>query len=319
MIGASAIVLGALLFCTNENAVAHPSSAPEGHTPTALATVVNPDVPKSVTFAGQKIDLDRTDMYERLDRELTAMSYTHGNTLLVIKRANRFFPEIIPLLKKNGVPEDIVYLACIESTLNPRAVSGAGAAGIWQFMPATAKQYGLEVNQWVDERFNLEKATEAACRYLKNSYAKYGNWESVAASYNAGPARVSKELSAQNQDSAYDLFLNDETSRYIYRMLSMKLILENPAAYGYHLTSDQLYHPVRTHDVTVNTPVESWPDWAAAHGISYMQLREFNPWIRDKSLPNKTGKTYVVKVPEKKDLYRSTRHHKVYNHKWVTD
>ena len=279
--------------------------------------VQSPSVPASVTFAGNKIDLDRVDMYERLDRELTAMSYTHGNTLLLLKRANKYFPEIIPILKKQGVPEDIIYLACIESTLNPRAYSAAKAAGLWQFIPSTAKHYGLEVNEFVDERYNTEKATVAACRYLKDAYKKYGNWESVAASYNGGMARITKELAAQGATTAYDLYLVDETSRYMFRLLAMKLIMENPREYGFTLQSDQLYQPVRTENVEVNTPVEDWPRWAKEHGISFMSLREYNPWIRAKSLPNKTGKTYTVKIPNKEDLKRSTQKKIIYNKNWV--
>ena len=279
--------------------------------------VQSPSVPASVTFAGNKIDLDRVDMYERLDRELTAMSYTHGNTLLLLKRANKYFPEIIPILKKQGVPEDIIYLACIESTLNPRAYSAAKAAGLWQFIPSTAKHYGLEVNEFVDERYNTEKATVAACRYLKDAYKKYGNWESVAASYNGGMARITKELAAQGAPPAYDLYLVDETSRYMFRLLAMKLIMENPREYGFTLQSDQLYQPVRTENVEVNTPVEDWPRWAKEHGISFMTLREYNPWIRAKSLPNKTGKTYTVKIPNKEDLKRSTQKKIIYNKNWV--
>lgn len=257
-------------------------------------------------------------MYERLDRELTAISYTHGNTLLLFKRANRYFPEIIPILKHNGVPEDLVYLACIESSLNPRAYSSAKAAGIWQFMPATAKQYGLEVNDYVDERYNLEKATEAACRYLKHYKTKYGNWESAAAAYNGGPARISKELGSQFADTALDLYLTEETSRYMFRIFATKLIMENPREYGIILSPDQLYTTMEYSIEEVSTPVESWPAWAKRHGISYYQLKEANPWIRDKSLPNKTGKTYKVRIPKKESLNRSTADKTIYNNKWVT-
>lgn len=290
-----------------------------GESSVLFSTVVNPTIPSKVTFAGQTVDLDRVDLFERLDRELTSMAYTHGNTLLTIKRANRYFPKLIPILKKNGVPEDLIYLACIESTLNTRAYSPAKAAGLWQFIPSTGKEYGLEVNEYVDERYHPEKATAAACRYLKNALAKYGNWESVAASYNAGMARISKELDAQNTKSAYDLYLNDETSRYIFRLIAMKLIMENPKAFGYRIISNQLYAPVRTKSVEVNGPVEDWAAWAASHGISYLTLREFNPWIRTKSLPNKTGKTYSVEIPVADDMLRSTRKMHVYNHHWVVD
>lgn len=293
------------------------TSVPHRAGNTVFSIVENPDVPLSMNFAGQKIDLDRIDMFERLDRELTSMTYTHGNTLLMLKRANRYFPQLAPILKKNGVPLDMLYLACIESTLNPRAYSSAKAAGLWQFMPETAKQYGLEVNEWVDERYNTEKATEAACRYLKKAYQKYGNWESVAASYNGGMGRISSELSKQLASSAFDLYLVDETSRYMFRILAAKLIMENPAAYGFRLDRHQLYQPIEFDEVQVSGPVEDWPTWAKDRGVSFYQLREMNPWIRSKSLPNKSGKTYSVKIPKKDSLYRSKQKKTVYNKSWV--
>ena len=172
-----------------------------------FSQVVNPIVPESITFGGQKINLDRIDMFERLDRELTSLSYTHGSTLLTLKRANRFFPILAPILEKNGLPLDFLYLACTESMLDVRAYSPAKAAGLWQFIPATGKAYGLEVNEYVDERLNIEKATEAACKYLKDSYEKYGNWESVACAYNAGNGRITSELAKQQVSSAFDLYL----------------------------------------------------------------------------------------------------------------
>lgn len=283
------------------------------------APVRNPRTPATVTFADATYNLDRIDLYERLDRELTAISYTHGATLLLLKRANRYFPEIIPILRRNGVPTDLVYLACIESSLNPRAYSAAKAAGFWQFIPSTAKQYGLEVNDYVDERYNIEKATEAACRYLKNAKAKYGNWESAAAAYNAGPARITKELEAQLASSALDLYLVEETSRYVFRLLATKMIMENPRAYGFQLTADQLYTPMKYTTVEVNEPVDDWATWAKAKGITYYQLREANPWIRAKNLPNTTGKTYTVKIPTKESLYRSTADKTVYNPNWISN
>lgn len=280
-------------------------------------TVENPEIPASVDFAGQKIDFDRVDMYERLDRELTSMAYTHGNTLLLIKRANKYFPLLAPILKKNGVPNDLLYLACVESTLNQRAYSPAKAAGLWQFIPSTARQYGLEVNEWVDERYNIEKETEAACKYLKKAYGMYGNWESAAASYNGGTNRITTELESQLATSAFDLYLVDETSRYMFRILATKLIMENPTKYGFHLKAHQLYQPMDFTTVEVNTPVADWPSWAEDHGITYSQLREANPWIRAKSLPNKTSKTYMVKIPKKDSLFRSKAGIHVYNTNWV--
>lgn len=282
-----------------------------------MSPVRSPQMPSKAVFADTEYDLDRIDIYERLDRELTAIAYTHGNTLLLLKRANRYFPEIIPILKKNGVPEDVIYLACIESSLNPRAYSPAKAAGIWQFIPSTAKQYGLEVNEYVDERYNIVKATEAACRFLKSLKAKYGDWESVAAAYNAGPARITKELDAQIASTAMDLYLVEETSRYMFRILATKIIMENPRAFGFSLTADQLYTPIEYDIVEVSSPVNDWPTWAMKHGISYAQLKDANMWIRDKTLPNKTGKTYQVRVPKKESLHRSTAPKQVYNPAWV--
>ncbi len=281
--------------------------------------VVNPEIPAKVTFAGNTVSLDRDDMYERLDRELTAMAYTHGNTLLTIKRANRYFPVMAPILKRNGVPLDMLYLACIESTLNPRALSPAGAAGFWQLMPATAKEFGLEVNNFVDERYNLKKATEAACRYLKRAYSRYGNWESVAASYNGGMARISRELQAQGQNTAYNLYLTDETSRYMFRLLAMKLIMTRPADYGFSLKANQLYRAAECTPVKVSGPVDDWQQWAIDHGTTYMALRDHNPWIRAKSLPNKTGKTYTVMVPKPGAQMRSRQKPTVYDRNWVKD
>lgn len=281
--------------------------------------VVNPEIPAKVTFAGNTVSLDRDDMYERLDRELTAMAYTHGNTLLTIKRANRYFPVMAPILKRNGVPLDMLYLACIESTLNPRALSPAGAAGFWQLMPATAKEFGLEVNNFVDERYNLKKATEAACRYLKRAYSRYGNWESVAASYNGGMARISRELQAQGQNTAYNLYLTDETSRYMFRLLAMKLIMTRPADYGFSLKANQLYRAAECTPVKVSGPVDDWQQWAIDHGTTYMALRDYNPWIRAKSLPNKTGKTYTVMVPKPGAQMRSRQKPTVYDRNWIKD
>lgn len=282
-----------------------------------FSTVVNPSVPKSFEFCGQTIDLDRVDMFERFDRELTSLVYGHGNTLLTLKRANKYFPQMAPILKKNGVPLDVLYLACVESTLNPRAYSSAKAAGIWQFIPSAAKQYGLEVSDEVDERYHPVKATEAACRYLKQAYNKYHDWPTAMASYNGGQGRISSELDKQDVDNSFDLYLTDETSRYVFRIMAMKAIMEQPRTFGFELTPDQLYYAPKCDVVEVCGPVSDWPAWASEHGITYAQLREENPWIRTKSLTNKTGKTYQVRVPRKSELKRSSAGHQIYNHNWV--
>lgn len=283
--------------------------------------VINPPIPLKVEICGRTVDLDKVDYAERYDRELTSLIYTHGSTLLTIKRANRYFPQIVPILKRNGIPEDLVYLACVESTLNPRAYSPAKAAGLWQFIPSTAKEYGLEVNDEVDERYNIDKATAAACRYFKKALARYnGDWLAVFEAYNGGMARITSQLEAQMTTDALDLYLVEETQRYPFRILAMKTIMENPASFGFLLNSDQLHRPREVEIVEVSQPVESWAQWAADRGISYRELRDENPWIRAPKLTNKTGKTYQIRVPKRASLRRSTAGHiPVYNHRWVVD
>lgn len=279
----------------------------------------NPDVPMAVVIAGEQVLLDRIDMYERLDREMTQIIYGHSNLFLSIKRANRYFPVIVPILKANGVPEDFAYLAVVESYLSPTARSYAGAVGMWQFMKGTAKQYGLIVNDEVDERYDPVKSTEAACRYLKDAYAKYKHWPTVAASYNVGMGRISKELERQLAENSFDLYLNEETSRYVFRFIAMKLIIENPKKYGFFITKRQLYQPVRYTEVKVSGGVADWSDWAQKHGITYSQLRNMNPWIRSPKLVNRERRTYTVKIPVQESLYRSKMTYSVYNQNWIVD
>ena len=285
--------------------------------PQQYADVCSPDIPASVKICGQTIDLNPTIRYESFDRELSSLIYGHGTTMLIIKRANRFFPEMAPILEANGVPSDIMYLAAVESSLNPRALSPAKAGGLWQFMESTAKEYGLEVNDEVDERYNIEKATAAAARYLKKSYQRLGDWPSVMAAYNGGNARINRELEAQGQDSSLDLYLTEETTRYPYRIMALKTLMENPGAYGYHLRADQLYQPRRYRTVTVNGPVADWPDWARNQGISYQILREENPWIRSKKLTNRNGKSYQVRIPVNDSLQKSRSGVNTFNRKWA--
>lgn len=282
-----------------------------------FSQVVSPDIPKKVRLCGKDISTDRQDVYEAFDRELSSIAYTHGTTMLIIKRANRYFPEIVPILKESGVPTDLAYLACVESSLNPRAYSGAKAAGMWQFIESAAKEYGLEVNDEVDERYDLQKSTRAAAKYLKRAYEKYGDWPSAMASYNGGMGRVSRELDAQNANTSLDLYLNEETTRYPYRVMAMKTIMEHPAKYGFRLRDDQLYQARKYRTVLVSSSVEDWPAWAAKQGISYATLREENPWIRSKKLTNKAGKTYSVRIPEAKSLSREKAGYTTYNSAWT--
>lgn len=276
----------------------------------------SPEIPSSIILCGENISLDRNDMYERFDRELTSLIYGHSNTLLMLKRANKYFPIIAPILKENNIPEDFLYLACIESTLNPRAYSPAKAAGFWQFIPSTAKQYGLEVNDEVDERYDIEKSTIAACKYFHEAYKKYHGWATVMASFNAGMGRISKELDNQLQNSAFNLYLNEETSRYVFRIMALALVFRDPKKYGFIISPDQFYRYVVCDKVSVTDSVENWTEWAQDRGITYAQLKEENPWIRSNSLTNKNGKTYVVRVPRKESLRRSTSEAVLYNNNW---
>ncbi|MGL5318542.1 MAG: lytic transglycosylase domain-containing protein [Bacteroidales bacterium] len=278
-----------------------------------------PEIPESVEFAGEKIDLTRYDAFERFDRELSSFVYLHSTTGMLIKRANRFFPVIVPILKEYGIPEDFKYLAVIESSLNPRAISGAKAAGMWQIMPVTGRELGLEVTEEVDERFHIEKATRAACNYLKRAYQKYGNWALVAASYNGGMGRISKELNNQDVDSFYDMWLTEETQRYVFRMLAVKQVFTEPYRYGFALKSTQLYMPVRTKELRVDTTITSLLDIAKKEGVTYGQLKEFNPWIRGRGLPVKSGKSYMISVPLQDDMYYGKNEPVVYEESWVID
>lgn len=278
-----------------------------------------PDVPQRVIFAGDTISFDRLDMLERLDREMSSIVYGQTTTLLCFKRANRYFPLIAPVLKKNNVPLDMLYLAVTESMMDPTIKSSAGAVGLWQLLAPTARQYGLEVSDDVDERCDPVKSTEAACKYLKSARSSYRNWATACASYNAGMGRINGELSKQQQNTSFDLFLVSETSRYVFRIIAYKLIMENPKRYGYAMRARQLYQPVEYRTVEVSTSVPSWIEWAKGQGITYAQLREANPWIRSTKLTNVKGKTYTVNVPKDGELYLSKHKIKAYNKNWVVD
>lgn len=278
-----------------------------------------PRFENTIEIFGQKLDLSRFDLHERYERELTNMCYTHNATILTIKRANRYLPIICPILKEEGVPEDLIYLACIESNLNPRALSPAGAAGIWQFISSTGKEYGLEINSEVDERYNIVKETRAACKFFKAAYEKFGDWNTVAASYNGGQGGINKKLRDQHQKTALDLLLAEETSRYMFRIMAMKEILRDPYHYGFVLYSDQLYKPIKTKEIKVNGSIANIANFADEHGTSYYHLKEFNPWLRDNILTNKTEKSYTILIPEKEDMYYSQENFEIYNNNWVVD
>jgi membrane-bound lytic murein transglycosylase D len=261
------------------------------------AEYTSAEIPASVSFAGERMPLERFDIKESLDRELLSNAYFHSQTIRYIKLAPRYFPIIEPILKEKGIPEDFKYLAVAESGFNPNAISSARAVGFWQFMKGTATDYGLEVNGLVDERYHIEKSTYAACKYLLDSYKKFGNWTSVAASYNRGMAGVRKQMTRQKTDNYYDLLLTTETARYVYRIVAIKLILENPEQYNFVIADEDKYPVIKTKDVEITGKVESFADFAKKQGTNYKLLKYFNPWLRDNYLSNSKGKKYLVKIP----------------------
>ncbi len=276
-------------------------------------------IPKEIAIFDTSISLSRYDMRERFDREMLQFVYQHSLTITTLKRANNFFPIIEPILTKNGIPNDFKYLALIESNFNIRSVSPAKAAGIWQLMPATAKELGLEINDDVDERYHIEKSTEAACKYFNKAYEKFGDWFIVAASYNAGMARLNSRTNKQQSDIAFDLLLPEETSRYLFRILAAKELLKDPQKYGFILKKEDLYHTVNFTEVTVDSTVTDWAEFAKQHDISYFQLKDFNMWLRNSGLVNKAKKTYKIKIPCKDDLNFSLDKVVIYQKNWINE
>ena len=256
------------------------------------------EIPENLNFAGERVPQHDPEIMERIDREFLVNTYWQSNALLLMKRAHKYFPVIEPILAKYGVPDDFKYLAVAESGLQ-NVVSPAGATGVWQIMRATGKEYGLEVNTNVDERYHLEKATEVACRYLRKYKEKFGSWTLAAAAYNAGPGGVNKQLTIQKADSYYDLLLGQETGRYVFRILAIKEILSNPDIYGFEIADEDLYEAIPTFSVEVNKPVANFADFASDYGINYKILKRHNPWLREPHLNNKSGKKYFIAIPNK--------------------
>lgn len=253
--------------------------------------------PTAIDFAGEKTPLNIYDVHERMDRELLINTNLHSSTILIIKRANKFFPIIEPILVKYGVPDDFKYLAVIESSLIPLSVSKAGASGIWQFMKQTASEKGLEVSETVDERYHLEKSTEAACKYLLAAKEKLGSWTLAAASYNGGIAGISNQLQNQQVTDYYDVLLVEETSRYVFRILALKEIMKNPILYGFDIKSNDFYNNVPTRKVLVDSSISNLATFSKNQGINYKVLKYYNPWLRDKKLDNLNKKTYTIEIP----------------------
>lgn len=255
-------------------------------------------LPEKMDFAGEPVPLNNPDIRERMDRELLVNVYWQSNGLLLFKRANKYFPIIEPMLKKYGLPDDFKYLAVAESGLEYTS-SPAGASGIWHFMKATGIEYGLEINDYVDERYNLEKATQVAAEYLIKSKERFGSWTMAAASYNAGVSGMNKQINRQKETSYYDLLLNNETSRYVFRILALKEIMTHPEQYGFNFREKDLYTNIPTFTVKVNTAIEDLTEWVKPYGINYKILKIHNPWLRDTYLKNSSGKEYLIEIPEK--------------------
>ena len=256
------------------------------------------EIPENLNFAGERVPQEDPEIMERIDREFLVNTYWQSNALLLMKRAHKYFPVIEPILTKYGVPDDFKYLAVAESGLQ-NVVSPAGATGVWQIMRATGREYGLEVNTNVDERYHLEKATEVACRYLRKYKDKFGSWTLAAAAYNAGAGGVNKQLTLQQADNYYDLLLGQETGRYIFRILAIKEILSNPDIYGFEIADEDLYNAIPTFSVEVDNPIGNFADFASEYGINYKILKRHNPWLREPHLNNKSGKKYFIAIPNK--------------------
>lgn len=260
-------------------------------------------VPDDLNFAGEPIPLNNPDIFERMDRELLVNTYWQSNGLLMFKRAKKYFPIIEPILEKQGIPDDFKYLAVIESGLT-NAVSPAGARGVWQIMKSTGRENGLEINTNVDERYNLIKATEVACKYLKKAKDKLGSWTLAAAAYNGGNAGMSRRLKAQNVNNYYDLLLGEETGRYLFRIVALKEILSNPDKYGFNFREKDLYKNIPTYKVEVDSAVTDFSKFAQNYGINYKILKLHNPWLREPHLNNKSRKLYKIDIP-KEGYYQS--------------
>lgn len=258
--------------------------------------IVTPAIPSEISFCGEQVPLDNFEVYERVEREFIVNTYWHSLTILTLKRANRWFPVIEQILKKNNIPDDFKYLSVTESTLL-NVTSPANAVGYWQFLKSAATEYGLEVNSEIDERYHVEKSTEAACKYLQKAYDIYGSWTMAAASYNMGMSGINEQLGRQKTNNYYNLVLGEETSRYVPRILATKIMMQNPKEYGFDIKEDKLYPPLETYIVNVDSSVKSWADFAKSFGLNYKIIKLYNPWLRENYLTNKYKKSYQIQLP----------------------
>lgn len=286
------------------NLFIHPSEAQTFTRPLVqkeeMSPVIVPPLPLQLDFAGERVPLENYDTRESLTREIQVTSYMHSRTLLTLQATTRYFPIIEPILKKHGIPEDFKYLCMAESGLNPNVRSGAGAAGLWQFMQAAGKEYGLFVGNGVDERYHVEKSTEAACKYILDAKQRLGSWTLAAAAYNVGQAGVKTRMEKQGVTDYYDLFLPEETMRYVFRILSFKLITPAPWCYGFVISPEEFFKPLDDYyEIQVGDTQINWSAVAKEHGTNYKMIRQLNPWVRDYTYNNSGKRTFTVKIPKK--------------------
>jgi len=253
-------------------------------------------LPENVTFAGEEMPLDNFDTKESLDREILTSAYRHSSTILIIKRANRYLPVIERILKKNEIPDDFKYLAAAESEYS-NMISPAGATGFWQIMQATGREQGMEINDVIDERYDVEKSTQFACDYFRKSFERYGNWTLAAASYNGGRSAIDEQIRIQNQNNYYDLLLAEETARYIFRAVAYKLIISDPENYGFSISEDELYPELEYFEVKVDSMINDFSEFAGQFGTNYKLLKFLNPWLRKSYLTPRPNKEYFIKIP----------------------
>jgi len=254
-------------------------------------------VPAEVTFAEERMPVENFDTRESLDRELLTSAYRHSSTILIIKKAHRYFPIIEKILKENGIPDDFKYLVAAESEFN-NVISPAGAIGFWQIMAATGREAGMEINNVIDERYHLGKSTEFACRFIRKSYEKYGNWTLAAASYNGGRASVDEQIGIQKQNNYYDLLLNEETARYIFRVVAYKLVITDPGRFGFDIDRSDLYPPLSYREVKVDTSITDLSEFAAKYNTNYKILKYLNPWLRKPYFSPRPNKEYLISIPD---------------------
>lgn len=291
-------IAGALVIaCLVLSALSFTDKTIESSIPVRMPSLTRSfSMPENLDFAGEAVPVSNFDTRESLDRELLVNGYWHSRTMMVLKKSKRYFEIIEPVLKKQGVPDDFKYLAMAESGFE-NVVSPAKAAGVWQLLESTAREYGLEVNEDVDERYNLEKSTEAACRYLLESYAKYGSWTLAAATYNAGRKGLDDQIAKQRSDNYYDLLLNEETARYVFRLIAHKLITENPEEFGFHLEESDYYPRIATNEIAVDSAITNIAVFALNQSTNYKIIKQFNPWLRQNYLPDQPHKVYYIKIP----------------------